>query len=123
MVSRSLKVSLHGSPRKSHYTAAKGGLRAFTRSVARDAGPMGIRCNCIVPRIETELWRNWGKRVSAERGIAFEAWKAEFEALAALRMIPTPEDIGHLAIFLASDESRAITGQTINIDGGDVMVG
>ena len=114
----------NGMPRKSHYVSAKAALRAFTKVVALEVGEYNIRCNCLVPGgIETDLWVNWGKRIAGEQGITFEAWKAKSLAGVALRTISQPEDIANLALFLASDESRTITGQSINCDAGGVMVG
>ena len=113
-----------GDTRKSHYVSAKAALRAFTKSVANDVGPHGIRCNCLVPgSIDTELWQNYAKRRAGEEGISVEEWRARsFESLP-LRQISTPQDIANLALFLASDESRTITGQSINCDAGAYMVG
>jgi len=114
----------NGIPRKSHYVSAKAALRAFTKVVALETGPHGIRCNCLVPGgIETELWTNWGKRMAKEQEISFDAWRAKAFEGVALRTISQPQDIGNLALFLASDESRTITGQSITCDAGGVMVG
>ena len=57
-----------GAPaRKTHYVTAKAALRAFTQAVAREVGPKGIRCNCLVPGgIKTDLWTNWIKRIAGE---------------------------------------------------------
>ena len=113
-----------GMPRKTHYVSAKAALRALTKTIALEVGPKGIRCNCLVPGgIETELWINWGKRMAAEQGIDFAAWKEKALEGVALRTISTPADIANLALFLASDESRTITGQSINCDAGGYMVG
>jgi 3-oxoacyl-[acyl-carrier protein] reductase len=113
-----------GMQRKSHYVTAKAALRAFTKVVALEVGPYGIRCNCLVPgSIDTELWRSYGKRVAAEQGIDFETWRTKRLQDVPLRTISTPEDIANLALFLASDESRTITGQSINCDAGAVMIG
>ena len=113
-----------GMPRKSHYVSSKAGLRALTKVIATEAGPYGVRCNCLVPGgIETDLWTNWGKRMSAEQGITFEEWKVKALSDVPLRTISQPEDIGNLALFLASDESRTITGQSINCDAGSIMIG
>ena len=113
-----------GMPRKTHYVSAKAALRALTKTVALEVGPHGIRCNCLIPGgIETDLWVNWGKRMSAEQDISFEDWKAKTLQDVALRTISTPDDIANLALFLASDESRTITGQSINCDAGGVMLG
>jgi 3-oxoacyl-[acyl-carrier protein] reductase len=114
----------NGMPRKSHYVSAKAALRAFTKVVALEVGQYGIRCNCLVPGgIETELWTNWGKRLAAEQGIDFETWRAKSLEGVPLRTISQPRDIANLALFLASDEARTITGQSINCDAGGVMVG
>ena len=113
-----------GMVRKTHYTAAKAALRAITKTIALEVGPKGIRCNCLVPgSIETELWMNWGKRMAAEQGLTYEAWKAKVLEGSPLRAIAQPIDIANLALFLASDEARMITGQSINCDAGGYMVG
>ncbi|MGX1701950.1 SDR family NAD(P)-dependent oxidoreductase [Microbacterium sp. NPDC055357] len=112
------------APRKSHYVAAKAALRALTKSTANEVGPSGIRCNCIVPgAIDTELWRNWIARMAAERGEEYDAVQTEMVQGYPLRTISKPEDIANLALFLSSDESRTITGQSINCDAGAYMAG
>lgn len=113
-----------GMPRKSHYVSSKAGLRALTKVIATEAGPYGVRCNCLVPGgIETDLWKNWGIRMAGEQGITFEEWKTQNLSSVPLQTISQPEDIGNLALFLASDESRTITGQSINCDAGSIMIG
>jgi NAD(P)-dependent dehydrogenase (short-subunit alcohol dehydrogenase family) len=124
IVNFSSTAGWNGMPRKSHYVSAKAALRAFTKVVALEVGPMGVRCNCLVPGgIETDLWKNWGKRMAGEQGVTFEAWREKQLQGVALRDISQPQDIANLALFLASDESRTITGQSINCDAGGVMVG
>ncbi len=113
-----------GVPRKTHYVTAKASLRAFTKAVALEVGEYGIRCNCIVPGgIDTELWRNWVKRTADEKGVEYEDHRAQILKGVALRDISTPEDIANMALFLASDESRTITGQSIPVDAGGYMQG
>jgi 3-oxoacyl-[acyl-carrier protein] reductase len=113
-----------GMPRKSHYSVAKAGLRVLTKVIAMEAGPYGIRCNCVVPGvIDTELYRNWVKRVAAEQGIGAEQMAAKNLAHLPLKTASTPEDVAKFALFLASDDARTITGQSMNVDAGDVMVG
>lgn len=110
--------------RKSHYATAKAALSTFTKSVAVEVGAYGIRCNCIVPgRIDTQLYRDWIARLAAERGEDPEAMGAAAIAALPLRTLSTPDDVANLALFLASDESRTITGQSINCDSGAVMAG
>ena len=113
-----------GMVRKTHYTSAKAALRALTKTIALEVGPHGIRCNCLVPgAIETDLWVNWGKRLAGEQGITYEQWREKALSGVPLRTISQPIDIANLALFLASDESRTITGQSINCDAGGYMVG
>jgi 3-oxoacyl-[acyl-carrier protein] reductase len=114
----------NGMVRKSHYVTAKASLRAFTKAVALEVGQYGIRCNCIVPgSIDTELWRNWVQRTADEQGVDVEAHRARLLQGVALRDISSAEDVANLALFLASDESRTITGQSIPVDAGGVMQG
>lgn len=113
-----------GIPRKTHYVTAKAALRALTKNIALEVGPHGIRCNCLVPGgIDTALWQNYGKRMAGEQGISFEEWREKRLEDVPLRTISTPDDIANLALFLSSDESRTITGQSINCDAGAYMVG
>jgi NAD(P)-dependent dehydrogenase (short-subunit alcohol dehydrogenase family) len=112
-----------GLERKSHYSAAKGALRILTKVIAKEVGPYGIRCNCVVPgSIDTELLRNYHKRIAGERGVSYEEVREEASARVPLHTMSTPEDVANLAIFLASDQARTITGQSINVDAGYYMV-
>lgn len=113
-----------GVVRKSHYVTAKASLRAFTKSVALEVGSYGIRCNCIVPgSIDTELWRNWVRRSAEEQGVDFATQRARILKGVALRDISSTEDVANLALFLAGDESRTITGQSIPVDAGGYLQG
>jgi NAD(P)-dependent dehydrogenase (short-subunit alcohol dehydrogenase family) len=117
-------ASYTGMVRKTHYVAAKASLRAFTKAVALEVGPYGIRCNCIVPgAIDTELWRKWVQRMADEQGVDFATQRAKSLKGVALQDISAPEDVANLALFLASDESRTITGQSIPVDAGGYMQG
>ena len=117
-------AAYNGMVRKTHYVTGKAALRAFTKAVALEVGEYGIRCNCVVPgSIDTELWRAWVKRTAAEQGVEFEAHRARLLQTVALKDISSTEDVAHLALFLASDESRTITGQSIPVDAGGYMQG
>lgn len=117
-------ASYNGIVRKSHYVTAKASLRAFTKAVALEVGEYGIRCNCVVPgAIDTELWRNWVRRTADEKGVDYEDQRARALRSVALRDISSAADVANLALFLASDESRTITGQSIPVDAGAVMQG
>ncbi|MGE3691670.1 MAG: SDR family NAD(P)-dependent oxidoreductase [Novosphingobium sp.] len=108
-----------GLERKAHYSAAKGALIVFTRVLAKEVGPHGIRANCLVPgSIDTELLQNYHKRIAGERGVDVSVVREEASERVALKTISTPEDIAHMALFLASDQARTVTGQAINVDAG-----
>jgi NAD(P)-dependent dehydrogenase (short-subunit alcohol dehydrogenase family) len=111
-----------GMVRKGHYSAAKGGLIVFTRAAALELAEHGIRCNCVVPGpIDTELLRNYFRRVANEQGITFEQQQAKAMADVPQRRPQRPEEVANLALFLASDEASCITGQAVNADGGWYM--
>lgn len=113
-----------GMPRKSHYSAAKAALRVLTKVIAMEVGEHGIRCNCVVPgAIETELMVNYMRRIAGEQGVSEEDMRRQIVAPLPLKTISTPEDVAQLALFLASDAARTITGQSINVDAGQIMVG
>lgn len=125
IVNFSSTAGWNGLPRKSHYSAAKASLRVLTKVIAQEVGPHGIRCNCLVPgQIETDLLKAWLERTAAEEGIPVEARReAVLSGVALKGRISTPEDVARMALFLASDDARTITGQSINVDAGGVMVG
>jgi NAD(P)-dependent dehydrogenase (short-subunit alcohol dehydrogenase family) len=113
-----------GMVRKTHYVTAKASLRAFTKAAALELGPKGIRVNCVVPGgIDTELLQNYMRRMAAEQGIDYETLRERSMQGTPLRTISTPEDIANAALFLASDEARTITGQSIPVDAGSYMQG
>lgn len=96
------------------YAAAKGGVVSIARSLAQDLGRYGIRVNTISPGfVRTPLLDRWlnsepDPHASMERVLSFHP----------LRRIGTPQDIGNLVVFLASDYASFITGANITIDGG-----
>ena len=113
-----------GIPRKSHYSAAKGALRVLTKVIAQEVGPYEIRCNCLVPgAIDTELHRNYWKRIAAEEGVSYDEAHERGMTSVPLKRVSTPEDIANMALFLVSDQARTVTGQSINVDAGWYMVG
>ena len=100
-----------GMANLSHYISSKGGVVGLTRGMARDLGPYGIRVNCLhLGAIKTE----GEKRLSAADAAALAA----VEKLQSMPGRQTPESIEPTFAFLASDESRDITGQCITLDRG-----
>ena len=108
IVNTSSMVALSGDVRPTAYAAAKGGVISFTRFVATQYGKQGIRCNAIAPGLI--LTPRATPRPQAVLDI--------FERHTLVPQHGRPEDIAYTALFLASDESRFITGQTIEVDGG-----
>jgi 3-oxoacyl-[acyl-carrier protein] reductase len=102
-----------GMARLAHYVAAKGGVVGFTRSLARDLGEHNIRVNCITPgAVATESEKNFGTP---------EDMASTILPLQSIKRRIVPQDIANVAVFLASDLSSAMTGQTVNVDGGWIM--
>jgi NAD(P)-dependent dehydrogenase (short-subunit alcohol dehydrogenase family) len=111
----SAKVAL---PLRSPYVASKVGVLGLTHTVAREYGPFGIRCNSILPGlIDNERGRGIVANQAAERGISTEEREAEFLEFISLKCWIDPTEVGDLAVFLASDAGRHITGQDIGMDG------
>lgn len=125
IVNFSSTAGWNGMPRKSHYSSAKAALRILTKVTATEVGPYGIRCNCLVPgAIETQLMADWLARTAAEQGQTLEERRAAwFSDIPLAAKISTAEDVAKAALFLASDDARTITGQSLNVDAGGVMIG
>jgi 3-oxoacyl-[acyl-carrier protein] reductase len=101
-------VGLKGNAGQANYAASKAGIIGFTKSIALELGSRNIRCNAIAPGfIETEM--------TAELD---EGTVAGWTEAIPLKRSGSTEDVAHLALFLASDLSSYITGQTIQVDGG-----
>ena len=93
------------------YCATKGAAMQLTRAMAIDHGPEGIRVNCICPGwIETPMAQPFLEENAAGRAFA--------GTIAPLGRIGQPEDVAEVALFLASDESRFVTGSAYGVDGG-----
>ena len=105
---------LAANPQHAAYCASKGGIHALTRAMAIDLGKDNIRVNAIAPGwIRTELSDDY---INAQQDPE-TAWEDLYKMHPAGR-IGEPEDVGKLAVYLASDDSTFVTGQVIVIDGG-----
>jgi NAD(P)-dependent dehydrogenase (short-subunit alcohol dehydrogenase family) len=111
---------LHGVPRVAAYCASKAGVIGLTRQMAVDFGPLGIRVNAIAPgTIPTPLVRGlWEQGAGLVQGQTHEEQMASVGRLYPMQRTGTPEEVAGVALFLASDESRWMTGSVVTIDGG-----
>jgi 2-hydroxycyclohexanecarboxyl-CoA dehydrogenase len=116
-----------GSQTDPPYSASKAGLINFTQCAAKDLGPHNIRVNALAPgMVKTELnqsiWAAGQKKLPEHQRISFDDWAAEkIKKVSHLGRWQMPDEYAAMACFLASDHAKNITGQTINIDGGQVM--
>jgi len=108
IINMSSVVGVSGNAGQSNYSASKAGIIGFTKSVAKELGSRNIRCNAIAPGfILTEMTENLPPDVKTE-------WIGKIP----LKRGGTPEDVANTALFLASDLSSYISGQTIHVCGG-----
>jgi NAD(P)-dependent dehydrogenase (short-subunit alcohol dehydrogenase family) len=102
---------------RSPYSAAKWGVIGFTKSIARELGPYGIRCNAILPGlVEGERIRRVIEAKAHSLGKSFAEVETEWLALASVKEMIKPEQIADMILFLASPRGRTISGQAISID-------
>ena len=111
IINMSSVVGISGNAGQSNYAASKAGLIGFTKSIAQELGSRNIRCNAIAPGfIETEMTSSLDEKV-------VEQWRNNIP----LKRGGAPKDVANLTVFLASDLSNYISGQTINVCGGMLM--
>ena len=101
-------VGLNGNAGQCNYAASKAGIIGFTRSIAKELGSRGIRCNAVAPgfietpmtqQLSEEVRKEWMKQIPLHRG-------------------GLDTDVAHVSLFLASDLAGYVTGQVISCDGG-----
>ncbi|MEG0276868.1 MAG: 3-oxoacyl-[acyl-carrier-protein] reductase [Coprobacillus sp.] len=104
-------IGLIGNMGQANYAASKAGVIGFSKSIAKELAPRNIRVNVIAPGfIETDM-----------TDVLNETTKEGILSAIPLAKMGSAEDVANVAYFLASDEAKYITGQTINVDGGMVM--
>jgi 3-oxoacyl-[acyl-carrier protein] reductase len=105
-------VGSSGNPGQANYAAAKAALLGFTRSLAQEVGSRNITVNCVAPGfIDTDMTRALPE---AQRGKLLERIP--------LGRLGTPDDIAHAVAFLASPQAGYVTGATLHVNGGMLMV-
>lgn len=111
IINMSSVVGVKGNAGQANYAASKAGLIGFTKSIAAELGSRNIRCNAIAPGfIETEMTEVLDQNV-------VEQWRNAIP----LKRGGQPEDVANATVFLASDMSAYITGQTLHVCGGMLM--
>jgi 3-oxoacyl-[acyl-carrier protein] reductase len=108
IINMSSVVGVSGNAGQSNYSASKAGIIGFTKSIAKEVGSRNIKCNAIAPgfiltemteKLPDNVKKEWAEKIPLKRG-------------------GTPEDVANTALFLASDLSSYVTGQTIHVCGG-----
>lgn len=111
IINMSSVVGVSGNAGQGNYAASKAGMIGFTKSVAQELGSRNIRCNAIAPGfIETEMTEKLDEKV-------VQGWRDGIP----LKRGGSPEDVANVTVFLASEMSAYVTGQTINVCGGMLM--
>ncbi|MFH0839220.1 MAG: 3-oxoacyl-[acyl-carrier-protein] reductase [Candidatus Omnitrophota bacterium] len=104
-------IGIIGNAGQSNYAASKAGLIGFTKSIAKELAPRGVTVNAIAPGfIQTDMTAALSEEI-----------KMQMLALIPLGKFGTSQDVANVALFLASENARYITGQVIRIDGGMAM--
>jgi 3-oxoacyl-[acyl-carrier protein] reductase len=108
IINMSSVVGVSGNAGQSNYSSSKAGIIGFTKSIAKEVGSRNIRCNAIAPgfiltemteKLPEDVKNEWADKIPLKRG-------------------GTPEDVANTALYLASDLSSYVTGQTIHVCGG-----
>lgn len=116
IVTTSSVQGVRGQPEGAHYAAAKGAIMSFTKSLAREKGHLNIRANVVAPGpLDTPFFRRDRSLQSIEASIA------RSKGANPLGRMGVAEDVAPMIVFLLGPEAAHITGQVININGGEVM--
>ena len=108
IVNLSSIVGLHGNPGQTNYSASKAGIIGFTKALARELGPRGVRANVVAPGyVSTRL-----------TDVLPEDLRAAMLASTPLGRLGDPEDVARAVRFLSSDDAGYITGEVVLVDGG-----
>jgi NAD(P)-dependent dehydrogenase (short-subunit alcohol dehydrogenase family) len=119
VINLSSAAGLHGFPQRSPYCAAKWGVVGFTKSLSVEAGPDKVRVNCICPGIvEGERIDRVVEAKAKSLGVSREAFLEKFLETTSMRSTVSAQEIANMALFLASNAGKHITGQALAVDAG-----
>jgi len=104
-----------GEARHAAYAASKGALISYTKSLAAELGPLGVRVNCVAP--------GWVATDMTASALADPVVLADIERSIPLGRVASPEDIAGPILFLVSDLARHVQGEVLNVNGGSVLAG
>jgi NAD(P)-dependent dehydrogenase (short-subunit alcohol dehydrogenase family) len=116
-------TGIRGFPRLGHYAASKGAVGAWTRVAAMEWGPANVRVNAVAPITLTAMAQNYRASLTDEELTAFLEGMRQVIALKGGEFGDPKRDIAPVLRFLAGDDARYVTGQTISVDGGWVKLG
>jgi NAD(P)-dependent dehydrogenase (short-subunit alcohol dehydrogenase family) len=112
VVNLASSAAYRSSPRGAHYVASKAGVVGLTRATALELAPHGIRVNAIAPGLTDTAQPRYGHS---------EAELQELARAIPLGRLAQPDDIADVAVFLASDDARHMTGQVVHVNGGQYL--
>jgi NAD(P)-dependent dehydrogenase (short-subunit alcohol dehydrogenase family) len=113
-------VIRHSKGQLGAYRLAKVALLSVARSLSNDLGPQGVRVNTVTPNyVWTDEMKGYFAYLAEQRGISPQEIYDETAAPTDLRRLPEPAEVAAAVIFLASDMARAITGQSLDVNGGE----
>jgi NAD(P)-dependent dehydrogenase (short-subunit alcohol dehydrogenase family) len=120
----SSQAGKHGFPLRSPYAAAKWGVIGFTKSIAIELGPYGIRVNALLPGLVAgDRIRRVIEAKAQQRGLAFKEQEHAMFASTSIKDYVTPQQLADMVVFSASPRAKTISGQAISVCGDTNMLG